>query len=87
MVDWTRVAKVKASAHRKKILCQLVDQSPKTPSELRDLTDIAISHVSTKLQELVNWGLVVCLTPNIRRGKLYSITKEGLEISKYVDCN
>lgn len=87
MVPWRKVSQIKASPHKKEIFCQLVHFSPKTPSELRDLTNIALSHVSKNLKDLVDLGLVECLTPNVRRGKLYTITDEGLEISPYLDCH
>ena len=87
MFDWVKLSKVKASPHRIKIICFLSDGTPKTPSEIRDFTGIAISHISQKLHELVCWGLIECLTPERHRGKLFRITKTGMILLKYLNCN
>lgn len=78
-MDVDKLAWVKASSYRKDILHSLGDK-PKTPKELSEDTDYYLSHVSSTLSDLKSKDLVECLTPDRRKGKLYSITDEGKEI-------
>lgn len=67
--DWEKVAFVRASKYRKQILDALSE--PKTPTELAKITGQNVSHISRTLKELQKKKLVKCLTPNLRKGKLY----------------
>ena len=53
-----------------------------TPVELAKETGIPLSHVSNTLAELLKKDLVVCLTPKLRKGRLYDLTKDGKNILK-----
>ena len=48
-----------------------------TPVELSKETDIPLSHVSNTLAELLEKNLVICLTPKLKKGRLYDLTKIG----------
>jgi len=45
-------------------------------------TDIPLSHVSNTLAELLEKDLVVCLTPKLKKGRLYELTVNGKKIIK-----
>ena len=53
---------------------------PSTPSIVSENTALHPSHVSLTLFELVEKKLVVCLTPEQKVGKIYSLTKKGRDI-------
>jgi predicted transcriptional regulator len=72
---------VLASDYRKKIMLSLQDR-PSTPSIISEKTSLYPSHVSLTLSELVEKKLVVCLTPKLRKGRLYELTSEGKKIVK-----
>jgi predicted transcriptional regulator len=72
---------VLASDYRKKIMLSLQDR-PLTPSIISEKTSLYPSHVSLTLSELVEKKLVVCLTPKLRKGRLYELTSEGKKIVK-----
>ena len=51
-----------------------------TPTEIYEKVSIPTSHISTTLKELTNKNLVICLTPKLRKGRLYDLTKEGRKL-------
>ncbi len=55
---------------------------PSTPSIISEKTALYPSHVSLTLSELVEKKLVVCLTPKLRKGRLYELTKDGHSVLK-----
>ena len=72
---------VLASEYRKKVMVAL-GEKPNTPSAISEKTKIYPSHISNTLNELVEKKLVVCLTPKLKKGRLYDLTKEGKKILK-----
>ena len=80
MVKWDLVSFVSRSKQRKQILPLL--KEPITPSAIAKRSGLYSTHVSRALKEFEKKKLVECLTPNERVGKLYKITKQGLEILK-----
>jgi predicted transcriptional regulator len=74
---------VKASSYRIEII-KALEGKKLTPIELAKVTEIPLSHVSNTLAELLDKDLVVCLTPELKKGKIYEITKEGRNILKYL---
>lgn len=77
------VGKVLASGYRSKVLHAL-SESPKTPTYLEKQTGIKFSHISDVLKELIKLKLVICATPKLRKGKIYSITNLGKRVVKEV---
>ena len=71
----------KASKYRKNIIKSLEDKKL-TPVELAKETSIPLSHVSNTLAELLEKDLVVCLTPKLKKGRLYELTVNGKKILK-----
>ena len=74
---------VLASEHRKKVMLALQDR-PSTPSVISEKTKIYPSHISNTLSELVEKKLVVCLTPKLKKGRLYELTANGKKILKNI---
>ena len=83
MVRWDLVSFVSRSKQRKKILSMLL--KPTTPSEIARKTGLYPTHVSRALREFIEKGLVKCLTPKERVGRLYRITKKGKDILKNIE--
>lgn len=82
-MDWELIGFIKASNYRKKIILSL-DKNNKMPKELRKELGIYITHISSTLKELSEKNLVICLTPNLRKGRIFSLTKIGKEIATYL---
>jgi predicted transcriptional regulator len=75
-IDWEKFGFVKAGKYRKEIIIALED-SPKTPTELSEETEIHVSHVSNTLKELLERNIVTVLNPNASKGRLYKLTDQG----------
>lgn len=55
----------------------------KTPKELSS-QKFYLSHISTNLKELENKNYVICINPNDRKNKKYSLTKKSEDILNYL---
>jgi DNA-binding transcriptional ArsR family regulator len=51
-----------------------------TPTDISKILKISLSNVSTKLSELKKRGLVSCITPERRKGRIYILTKKGKDL-------
>ena len=83
VINWELVGKIKASSYRLKVLNALKERE-KIPTELSKELNIKISHISRALSELEGLELVECLNPELRKGKIYSVTKKGREVVRNV---
>lgn len=72
-------AYVEISSYRLRAVKSL-GKSLKTPTELAHDSDIRVNHMSNVLTQLRHKGLVECINPEMRKGKLYRLTSKGLEI-------
>jgi len=81
MDKWTLVGTVNSSTYRKKIMKALAE-SNHTPKSLSEITGVKFSHISTILKELSDLGLIKCLTPTLKKNRIYTITAKGKEIVK-----
>jgi DNA-binding MarR family transcriptional regulator len=79
---WKQVSFVLRAKNRKKVIKAL--DRPKLPSQLATELEIQISHVSRTLSELEEAGLIECLTPDEKIGKLYRLTKKGREVLEQI---
>lgn len=80
MVDkWELIGKLKSSEWRLRVL-QILSKGVKTPKELSKEADISSSHISEVIGELAEMKLIELKTPNLRKGKIYSITKKGKDV-------
>lgn len=75
-MDWEVYGKIVASEYRQQVLHSLHEHA-KTPTQISNEIDKHQSHVSKTLQELVGFGLVSCLNPNAKKGRLYKLTERG----------
>jgi len=73
---WELAGKINSSDYRKRVLLSLKEGN-KTPTQLSKSLDIKMSHISRALKELENMNLIKCLTPELRKSKMYEITKLG----------
>ncbi|MEM2144340.1 MAG: hypothetical protein QW279_03195 [Candidatus Jordarchaeaceae archaeon] len=78
-MDWETVSYVFSSELRLKTLLEL-NKSKYTPKQLSISLKQPISHISKALKELATKGLVECLTPNRKKARLYTITKQGIQV-------
>lgn len=78
-MDIEEYAWVKASEYREGILIAISDK-PKPPKELAEQTGYYLSHVSNTLSDLEEHGLAECITPDRRKGRLWSTTDKGDEL-------
>jgi predicted transcriptional regulator len=78
-VEWEKLGFIKASSHRQQILASL-NVRPLTPKELSKNLDIHLSQVTRNLREMEQRELVYCLTPNLRKGRIYRISEEGKKL-------
>ncbi len=77
---------VKASKYRTKVLTALKD-SVLCPKDISDRTQYPQSHVSNTLSDLSRQGLVVCINPDARKGRLYQLTDDGKAVcAKLAKC-
>ncbi|MCZ7400732.1 MAG: winged helix-turn-helix domain-containing protein [Candidatus Methanoperedens sp.] len=84
MNDWDLISFVKSSDKRLRILSMLKN-SVSTPSDISLKLSIPISHVSSTLSELMENKIVICLTPERRKTKLYKITDKGVKVLSKID--
>ena len=70
---------VKASEYRENILLAL-GEKPRTPKELSEMTEYYLSHVSNVLSDLEDHNLAECITPDKRKGRLWTATEKGEEL-------
>ncbi len=80
-MDWQKYGWVKRGKRRQQAL-EVFNKSlnPLTINDIHEKSRIALSQASVIVAELEHEGVIECLTPQDKIGKLYRITKEGKEI-------
>ena len=73
------LAYVQISKNRTKVMKSL-DEEAKIPSNIAKETDILTNHISGILRHLKDHELVECINPEVKKGRLYRLTKKGEEI-------
>ena len=81
-MDWNKYSYVARGRNRKRILLKLA--SPMTPTQLTLAARVSLSHVSKALRDLRGRGLVECINPQEKVGKVYKRTRDGDEIAEYL---
>lgn len=76
MNEWKLLSFVLSSSYRRKIMIALA-KGPSTPKDLSVKTGLRIAHVSLVLKQLREKDLVICRTPEVKKGKIYTLTKKG----------
>lgn len=80
----TGISYVQISTYRTKVMKSLNDEV-KIPSQIAKDSDILQNHISAVLRQLKEHELVECIKPEVRKGRLYRLTKKGNEIVKNMD--
>ncbi len=75
-----------SSKRRYKIIIALYNKIY-TPSALSEKTNLKIHDLSKILSELRDKGIVECINPNAKKGRLYRLTKTGEKIIELLDQN
>lgn len=78
IMNWELYSFVVRSERRKNIVLFL--EKPKTPTEIAKEIKASTPHVSRSLKEFSDKGLVRCLTPKAKVGRVYELTEVGKEI-------
>ena len=63
------------SSYRKRVFVLL--DNPVRPSDIAKKLDIRLTHITRELRELKERGLIECLNPQERVGRLYQLTHKG----------
>ena len=82
-MDWVKYGYVMRSKYRRLLLSHLF-KTEATPTELATRQDIHKSHVSRTLKDLVEAGLIECLNPGSRMGKVFGLTDSGREVASKI---
>ena len=69
-MDWAKYGHIIASEYRKRVVFSL-SKGPKTPKQIAQDTKLYLSHVSRVIDELVKKDIAECLTPKLKRGKVF----------------
>ena len=70
---------VKNSQYRIKVMKSL-DSEVKIPSKIANDAEIFQNHISNTLRQLKEHGLVECINPEVKKGRLYRLTDKGEKI-------
>jgi len=81
-MEWTKYSFVIRAKNRKAVLLCL--SKPKTPTQIAKELNLSLPHVSRALKELEKEGIVECLTPNEKIGRIYRRTLIGEEIANFI---
>ena len=71
---------VLAAPNRRKVVMAL--DTEKTPKQLVKELGKQDANISRTLRELTNERIIKCLTPHNKRGRIYILTKDGIDIRK-----
>ena len=80
-MSWENAGILKASPSRQKIL-ELLSKRSMTPKEIAQQSKLHLSQVSRGLREMEKRNMVRCMTPNLKRGRIYAVTEKGREALK-----
>lgn len=72
----TEISYVNISKYRTKVMKSL-DREVLIPSQIAKNSGIRTNHISKVLAELKAHGLVECINPEVRKGRLYRLTDKG----------
>lgn len=57
-----------------------IGEDVKMPKEIAEDSGILQNHISNVLRELKEKDVVECINPNVRKGRLYRLSEDGLDI-------
>lgn len=74
-----KVKYVNRSSYRVKVIRSL-EKDVMVPTEIAKDSGILPNHISNVLRQLKEKELVECINPEVRKGRLYRLSDEGLDI-------
>ena len=77
---WDDISFISRSKNRANLLKAL--KEPKTPTQLSKELSLNIGYISNLIIDLLKRKLIICLTPNEKRYRLYKVSKKGGNILK-----
>jgi len=80
---WNLIGYIMISDYRLNIMKLLYSQNM-LPSQLSNSLKKPIGHISNLLRGLMERKLVICKSPNLKKGRFYSITELGIEVYKNI---
>lgn len=78
-MDEDLIKYVNRSKYRVRAL-KAIGEDVKIPKEIAEDSGILQNHISNVLRELKERDMVECINPNVRKGRLYRLSEEGLNI-------
>lgn len=75
---------VSRSTYRVKVLKSL-DKDAKMPTQIAKDSGILPNHISNVLRQLKEKEIVECINPEVRKGRLYRLSDEGLDMLDKLD--
>jgi DNA-binding MarR family transcriptional regulator len=85
-MKWEDVGVVKASTIKLEILKLLLNNAL-TPKDISETIGKHLSQVSRSLKAMEERGIVQCVTPQLRKGRLYTITEKGKDLMEKIAPN
>ena len=77
--NWELLGWIKVSPIRKNILASLA-MAPQLPSELAKQYGVSFPVITKNLNLLVEKGIIICLSPNLKKGRIYALTEMGKKL-------
>ena len=74
-----KVKYVGNSSYRVKVL-KAIGEDAKMPKEIAKDSGILQNHISNVLRQLKENDIVECINPEVRKGRLYRLSDEGLDV-------
>jgi len=74
-------AYVHCSTYRIKVIEYLDKKGYDIPKNIANGIGIRTNHISIVLRDLKKAGLVECINPEVRKGRLYRLTEDGCEVA------
>ena len=79
VMDDELVRYVNKSSYRVRVLKSL-GENVKMPKEIAKDSEILPNHISNVLRQLKEKEIVECINPEVRKGRLYRLSEEGLDV-------
>mgnify|MGYP002524293849 CR=1 FL=1 len=80
----TEISYVEISKYRLNVV-KTLDGNVKIPTVIARDSGIRTNHVSKVLSELKEHELVECINPEVKKGRLYRLSDDGLKVLKKLD--
>ena len=76
-------AYVEISSYRLKTV-KAIGENIKTPTKIAEDSEIKRNHMSKVLRELKEHGIAECINEEMKKGRLYRLTEQGLQVNKMI---